>query len=207
MSKDHIEQKDQNTSAALLLIDVINTLDFKDAELLARYTEETADNIAALKKEAKSQGLPVIYVNDNYGLWQSDFKKVINYAAEANGQHLVDRLEPEDDDYTVVKPKHSGFFSTPLSTLLKFLKVNTLILTGFAGNICVLFTANDAYMREYDLYIPSNCCASNLEEDNEYALRLMEGNLKASTEPSTELNLKELISKANDRQVKTAYEG
>ncbi|MFK3961906.1 cysteine hydrolase family protein [Guptibacillus hwajinpoensis] len=207
MSKKHIEHSHQTTSAALLLIDVINTMDFEDAELLARYTEKTADNIQSLKKEAKAKGMPVIYVNDNYGLWQSDFKKVINYAAEANGQHLVDRLEPEDDDYTVVKPKHSGFFSTPLSTLLKFLNVNTLILTGFAGNICVLFTANDAYMREYDLYIPSDCCASNVKEDNEYALRLMEGNLKASTQASTELNIDDLIEKANQRNTTTTYEG
>ncbi len=207
MSKKHIEHSHQTTSAALLLIDVINTMDFEDAELLARYTEKTADNIKSLKKEAKAKGMPVIYVNDNYGLWQSDFKKVINYAAEANGQHLVDRLEPEDDDYTVVKPKHSGFFSTPLSTLLKFLNVNTLILTGFAGNICVLFTANDAYMREYDLYIPSDCCASNVKEDNEYALRLMEGNLKASTQASTELNIDDLIEKANQRNTTTTYEG
>ncbi|MBF0709549.1 cysteine hydrolase [Alkalihalobacillus hwajinpoensis] len=207
MSKKHIEHSHQTNSAALLLIDVINTMDFEDAELLARYTEKTADNIQSLKKEAKAKGMPVIYVNDNYGLWQSDFKKVINYAAEANGQHLVDRLEPEDDDYTVVKPKHSGFFSTPLSTLLKFLNVNTLILTGFAGNICVLFTANDAYMREYDLYIPSDCCASNVKEDNDYALRLMEGNLKASTQASTELDIDDLIEKANQRNTTTAYEG
>ncbi|WP_371019021.1 cysteine hydrolase family protein [Pseudalkalibacillus sp. JSM 102089] len=207
MSKKHIEHSHQDTSAALLLIDVINTMDFEDAELLARYTEKTADNIQSLKKEAKAKGMPVIYVNDNYGLWQSDFKKVINYAAEANGQHLVDRLEPEDDDYTVVKPKHSGFFSTPLSTLLKFLNVNTLILTGFAGNICVLFTANDAYMREYDLYIPSDCCASNVKEDNDYALRLMEGNLKASTQASTELDINDLVEKANQRNTTTAYEG
>ncbi|MGA9289902.1 MAG: isochorismatase family cysteine hydrolase [Anaerobacillus sp.] len=207
MSKKHIEHSDQNTSAALLLIDVINTMDFENAELLARFTEKTADNIASLKKQAKAKGMPVIYVNDNYGLWQSDFKKVINYAAEANGQHLVDRLEPEEDDYTVVKPKHSGFFSTPLSTLLKYLNVNTLIITGFAGNICVLFTANDAYMREYDLYIPSDCCASNVEEDNNYALKLMEGNLKANTQHSSELNLNDLIEKANTRSKATAYEG
>lgn len=201
------EQNENKTSVALLLIDVINTMDFDDAELLARYTEKTADSIASLKKEAKSAGIPVIYVNDNYGMWQSDFKKVINYAAKANGQHLVDRLEPEDDDYTVVKPKHSGFFSTPLSSLLKFLNVKTLILTGFAGNICVLFTANDAYMREYDLYIPSDCCASNLEEDNEYALRLMKGNLKANIDPSTKLNLTTLIEQATQRQTFTSYDG
>ncbi|MFP3489870.1 isochorismatase family protein, partial [Staphylococcus sp. SIMBA_130] len=87
--------------------------------------------------------------------------------------------------------------STPLSTLLKYLNVNTLIITGFAGNICVLFTANDAYMREYDLYIPSDCCASNVKEDNDYALRLMEGNLKANTQASSELKLDKLIEKAN----------
>lgn len=207
MSKELTEPHHQKSSVALLLIDVINTMDFKGAELLARYTEEAADNIAALKKEAKENDIPVIYVNDNYGMWQSNFNKVVNYAAEANGQHLVDRLEPEDDDYTVVKPKHSGFFSTPLSSLLRYLGVNTLILTGFAGNICVLFTANDAYMREYDLYIPEDCSASNVKEDNEYALKLMEGILKANIQPSTELDVKDILQKANEKNTVTSYEG
>lgn len=207
MSKEHTKSEHQQSSVALLLIDVINTMDFKGAELLARYTEDAADRIASLKKSAKANGMPVIYVNDNYGMWQSNFNKVVNYAAEANGKHLVDRLAPDDDDYTVVKPKHSGFFSTPLSSLLKYLKVHTLILTGFAGNICVLFTANDAYMREYELYIPSDCSASNVKEDNDYALKLMEGNLKANIQPSAELDLKAIMQKAEDKNTVTSYEG
>ena len=63
------------------------------------------------------------------------------------GRSLVEALKPEEDDYFVLKPKHSGFFSTTLDILLDYLQAKMLILTGIAGNNCVLFTANDAYMR------------------------------------------------------------
>ena len=71
-----------------------------------------------------------------------------------------------------------------LNTLLHQLKVDTLILTGIAGNICVLFTANDAYMREYKLLVPEDCIASNNDHDNQYALTMMENVLKAGYKPS-----------------------
>jgi len=87
----------------------------------------------------------------------------------------------------VLKPKHSGFFSTTLETLLHYLGSRTLILTGIAGNFCVLFTANDAYMRDYELVIPSDCTASNTAEENRQALALMRKFLKADTRPSTKV--------------------
>lgn len=57
--------------------------------------------------------------------------------------------------------------------------MNRLIITGIAGNICVLFTANDAYMREYSITIPKDCTASNNDEDNDFALTMMENVLFA----------------------------
>lgn len=98
-------------------------------------------------------------------------------------------LRPEEDDYFVLKPKHSGFFSTTLETLLRYLDSRRLIITGIAGNFCVLFTANDAYMRDYDLIIPSDCTVSNTPEENREALVLMRKFLKADTRPSTKLRL------------------
>jgi nicotinamidase-related amidase len=107
----------------------------------------------------------------------------------SRGHAIVSLLQPDEDDYFVLKPKHSGFFSTTLETLLHYLGSRKLILTGIAGNFCVLFTANDAYMRDYDLIIPSDCTVSNTAEENREALALMRKFLKADTRPSTKLRL------------------
>jgi nicotinamidase-related amidase len=179
---------------ALLLIDVINDLDFEGSEALFEHALLMAKRIAALKARAKRAGIPVVYVNDNFGRWQSDFKKQVKHCLEDDvlGKPIAELLQPEDDDYSVLKPKHSGFFSTTLDTLLDYLKVTTLILTGVAGNICVLFTANDAYMRDFNLIVPSDCVASNTVEENEHALDQMKSVLKADITPSTELDIEAL---------------
>jgi nicotinamidase-related amidase len=181
-------------AVALLLIDVINDLEFEGGEKLLRHALPMAEKIAALKKRAREAGIPIVYVNDNFGKWQSDFNKLLSHCLERDvrGKPLAERLRPEEDDYFVLKPKHSGFFSTTLDTLLDYLKARTLILTGVAANICVLFTANDAYMRDFNLVIPSDCVASNTAEDNAHALKLMEQVLHADTTPSIDLDLEEL---------------
>ena len=184
---------------ALLLIDVINDLEFENGQQLLQHALPMAKKIAALKKRAKRAGIPVIYVNDNFGKWQSDFSKLLTHCLEEDvcGKPVVEILRPEDDDYFVLKPKHSGFFSTTLDTLLDYLQAKTLILTGVAGNICVLFTANDAYMRDFHLIIPSDCVASNTVEENEHALHLMKDVLKADIRPSTELSLETITRESN----------
>jgi nicotinamidase-related amidase len=174
---------------ALVLIDVINDLDFPEADQVLRYARPMARKILRLKQRAKQAGVPVIYVNDNFGRWRSDFRRQVVHCLgeESRGHEIVSLLQPEDDDYFVLKPKHSGFFSTTLETLLRYLGSRKLILTGIAGNFCVLFTANDAYMRDYDLIIPSDCTVSNTTEENRQALALMRKFLKADTRPSTKL--------------------
>jgi nicotinamidase-related amidase len=181
-------------AVALLLIDVINDLEFESGEELLKHALPMAKRIAALKKRARATGIPAIYVNDNFGRWQSDFNKLLKHCLEGDvcGKPLAEILGPEEEDYFVLKPKHSGFFSTTLDTLLEYLQAKTLILTGLAGNICVLFTANDAYMRDFNLYVPADCIASNTIEENQHALELMEKVLKANITPSTELDLEEL---------------
>src|SRR3954469_14680717 len=176
---------------ALLLIDVINDLDFPEANRLLRYARPMARKLLKLKKRAKKAGVPVIYVNDNFGRWQSDFRRQVQHCLreDSRGREIVSLLRPEEDDYFVLKPKHSGFFSTTLETLLHYLGSTKLILTGIAGNFCVLFTANDAYMRDYELVIPADCTASNTAKENRQALNLMKKFLKADTSLSTTLRL------------------
>ena len=177
------------SEVALIIVDVINDLDFPEAKQLARFIPDLADKIARLKRRAKAARVPVIYVNDNFGRWRSDFRALIERCRKGKSRSLIEKLYPEQDDYFVLKPKHSGFFSTTLETLLRYLGSKKLILTGIAGNFCVLFTANDAYMRDYDLIIPSDCTVSNTAEENHEALTLMRKFLKADTRPSTTLRL------------------
>ena len=178
-------------TAALLIIDVINDLEFPGGELLARYVMPMARNILGLKQRAKAAGIPTIYVNDNFGRWQSDLSKLVAHclAPGMRGRAMVELLRPEDDDYFILKPKHSAFYSTALDTLLDYLGAETLILTGLAGNICLLFSANDAYMRDFQLYVPTDCTVSNEREDNDQALALMGSVLKADTTASERLDL------------------
>ncbi|HEY0078031.1 MAG TPA: isochorismatase family cysteine hydrolase [Pyrinomonadaceae bacterium] len=180
---------------ALLLIDVINDLEFDSGEQLLKHALPMAEHLAALKRRAKQSGIPVIYVNDNFGRWQSDFNKLLSHCLDegVRGRPVAELLRPdEENDYFVLKPKHSGFFSTTLDTLLEYLQVKTLILTGLTGDICVLFTANDAYMRDFHLIVPSDCVASSDPEENRHAIEHMQRVLKADTTPSTELDLEKL---------------
>src|SRR3954471_13720925 len=177
------------SAVALLLIDVINDLDFEEGDELLRHALPMARQIAKLKARAKEHGIPAIYVNDNFGRWRSDFHAQVEHCLQdgVRGKPLVELLRPEQEDYFVLKPKHSGFFSTTLDTLLEYLGTRTVVLAGVAANNCVLFTANDAYMRDFHLVVPSDCVASNTEEEIRYALDQMRKVLKADTRPSTEL--------------------
>jgi nicotinamidase-related amidase len=179
----------------LLLIDVINALDFPEAEQLLPDALAAARQLAALKRRCAQVGIPSVYVNDNFGRWRSDFRAYVDHCLSNDvlGRPLVELLQPNENDYFVLKPKHSGFYSTSLELLLEHLAAQAVILTGIAGNICVLFTANDAYLRDYQLIVPSDCVASNTRQENEHALSQMRDILKADTRPSAELDLDELI--------------
>jgi nicotinamidase-related amidase len=180
--------------AALLLIDVINDFEFENGEQLLEQAMPAAKQIAQLKAGAKRVGLPVIYVNDNFGKWQSDLNKIVSHCLEdgVRGEPFVKQVLPDEDDYFVLKPKHSGFYCTSLDLVLEHVGSRSLILAGIAGNNCVLFTANDAYMRDFKLIIPADCTASETEAENEYALKQMEKVLKADITRSDELDLEAL---------------
>jgi nicotinamidase-related amidase len=185
---------------ALLLIDTINDLEFNGGEELLRTALHAARRIADLKQRARQAHTPIIYVNDNFGKWRSDFKRIVSHCLEDNvrGGAIAELLQPNDEDYFVLKPKHSGFFSTSLDLVLEYLGTRTVVLTGFAGNNCVLFTANDAYMRDYKLIIPADCIASENQVDNDNALKQMQKVLKADVRPSVEIDFAH--SKTHDQR-------
>lgn len=168
-------------NCALLLIDAINDFEFPGSDKLLLHARPAAARLARLKRVARSAGMPVIYVNDNFGHWQSTFHDQIERCSSSDcpGHPVANLLKPEKDDYFVLKPMHSGFYSTSLDVLLAFLNVRTLILTGFAGDICVLYTANDAYMRAYELIVVHDCVASESRGGNRNAIEHMKSRLKA----------------------------
>jgi nicotinamidase-related amidase len=178
--------------SALLLIDVINDLAFEGSDVLVAQAEPMAVRLAALKRRATAAGVPSIYINDNFGQWRSDFRQTVAHciARSSPGRKVSQRLRPTARDYFVLKPKHSGFFDTTLDTLLETLGIRRVILTGIAGNICVLFTANDAYMRDLRLFAPADCIVSNTVAENNHALRQIESVLKGKVVPSTQLTFR-----------------
>jgi len=149
----------RQSPAALLLIDVINPMDFRGDEALLPAATKAAQNIARLRRRAHDANIPVIYVNDNFDCWHLGFSELVDKfrAAKVPGLPIIRLLEPEPQlDYYILKPCHSGFFRTGLEVLLERLETRTIIVTGFATDICVLFTANDAYMRGFKVAVHSS---------------------------------------------------
>ena len=179
---------------ALLLIDLINDLEFPENEDLVRRSGELASRVAGLKKRCKQAGIPAIYINDNHGKWRSDFMAVLRHSlrTEAPGRAMVERLQPEAEDYVVLKPKHSAFFATPLDVLLQRIGVRTLIIAGLTTNACVMVSASEAYVRDYRLLVPADCVAALNSEEQRTALELMEQNFGVDTTFAEEVDLEKL---------------
>jgi nicotinamidase-related amidase len=180
---------------ALLLIDVVNPMDFDGAEALLPYAIAASRQIERLRDRSRAAGVPVIYVNDNFDCWHLGFRELVDKfrAAQVPGTPILDRLAPAvERDFYILKPCHSGFFRTGLEVLLERMKARALVLTGFATDICVWFTANDAYMRGFRVIVPADCVASERASDSDRALRQMARVLKADITASEQLDLGKL---------------
>ena len=185
-------------SVALILIDVINDMEFESGAALLANALPAARRLAKLRRRAKEAGVPVIYVNDNFGKWRSDFRRQLGHVLEdgVRGQPVAELLRPDEKDYFVLKAKHSGFYHTQLDLLIDYLKVKTLVLTGFTTDICVLFTASDAYMRDLELIVATDCVAATQVDDHERALEHMVRVLDVKALDSTEIDLEALIDES-----------
>ena len=179
---------------ALLLIDLINDFEFPRGDELFERALPIVPRIAKLKMRAAAVGVPAIYINDNFGRWQSNFEEIVKHCLESDrrGRPFVEQLVPNEHDYFVLKPKHSGFYQTPLELLLKHLGAQRLIITGVSTNSCVLFTANDAYMRDMELIVPQDCAAACNAREHDFAMEQMKSMLKADASPSSEIDFDRL---------------
>ncbi len=199
MSQPLGDRTDHDT--ALLIVDMVNDLDFPGGDRLRPKAEAAADRIAALRDAADAAGVPTIYVNDNFGHWHSEKSRIVDHCARSDsaGRALIAKLRPRDDDYFVIKPQFSGFYATNLPVLLPQLGVSRLILTGVAADICVLFTAADAHMREYDLWVPADTVGSEDDARTDWALETMRHSMCAETRATDELALTDWLDPAEDR--------
>ncbi|MGZ8916074.1 MAG: cysteine hydrolase family protein [Methylobacter sp.] len=178
-----------SSATVLLIIDLINDFTFPGGDELHTQAEPMARRIVDLRARADSKNIPVIYVNDNFGKWQSDNRTLVGHcmANASISRHLVAMIKPRRTDYFVLKPKNSGFYATTLELLLEYLQAKNLIITGLTTDICVLLTAADAFMRDYKIQVPCDCTASIQADDHEQALSYMKRVLKADVGPSHQL--------------------
>jgi len=152
---------------------MINPFDYDDGPALARAALSVSPAIAKAKARIKSKGGACVYINDNFGLWQSDFRELVVRAKAGAGAEVADILQPDSDDIFILKPKHSGFFQTPLPLLLEGLGCKRLVVTGVAADACVVTTALDAHMRDFEVFAPSNCIASTTKARKDAALMIL----------------------------------
>jgi nicotinamidase-related amidase len=195
----------RGSAVVLLLIDVINHFEYPEAQKMLRQALPIAPRIARLKARARAAGIPVIYVNDNFGQWRSDLAKLLAYCLRprALGRQFVDQIRPDKDDYFILKPRHSAFYQTPLEVLLAYLGASSLVLCGLATNSCIVCTAHDAKMRNFHLFVPSDCSASLTTREHKQAIAHMQTMTDATIIPSTSLHL-EALSKRRTASSKNA---
>jgi nicotinamidase-related amidase len=183
----------------LILVDVINGMDFSGGRALAKHALPAAKQIVKLKQRAREAGVPTVYANDNYGRWRSDFRATLQHACgtEMPGREIALLLAPEDDDYFVLKPKHSAFFGTTLELLLSYFGCDRLVLAGFAGDSCVRFTAQDAFLRDHHVIVASDGIASEQPRANTAAIAYMREQLDAEIRPSARIDFRALRKRAS----------
>jgi nicotinamidase-related amidase len=187
---------------ALIMIDVINDMEFEGGEKLFTNALSAARALANLKRRAIDAGVPVIYVNDNFGKWRSDFRQQLDHVLKdgVRGEPIAKLLRPGEEDYFVLKAKHSGFYHTQLDLLIDYLSVKTVVLAGFATDMCVLFTASDAYLRDLNIIVPPDCSAAASTEDHEGALEHMSRVLHVDTTASTDVDFDTLLKTTSDAE-------
>ncbi len=175
----------------LLILDVLSDFRFPQGKATLQAARRTFPRIAALKQRAAQQGIPAVYVNDNLGLWRSDLPslRLLCTRPPALGADLVERIAPSESDLFLLKPRHSAFYATPLSDLVEQAGTERLIVTGLSSSQCILFTANDAYLRRIRLAIPRDCIGSAKFSETRFALQYFSSVLGADTAPSSRVKL------------------
>ena len=177
------------TGTALLLVDVINDLEFPGGEELLESARLVAGRIAALKRHLKSRGIPAIYVNEAATRWVPSFSRQVEHclAAGIRGRPVVETLRPDAADYFVLMPQHSPCLLSKLDTLFETLRLKTLIVTGIAASVQARLAANDVYLSGFRFLIPGDCLASRTDGHTRSVLEYLRAMLGAEVLASSDL--------------------
>jgi nicotinamidase-related amidase len=185
----------QRSATALLILDMFSDFRFPDGPQVLRAARRIAPRIRKLCGRARAAGIAVLYVNDNLGKWRSDMPGIVERcgASGAKGRDIAAALTPHADDYLLLKPRHSAFYATPLEALLQHFRTRRLVLTGMSSHQCVLFTANDAHVRNFELVVPRDCIAAPTPAHTRFAVKYFESVLSADVRPSGLLRMATLV--------------
>jgi len=177
----------------LVIIDMFSDFESERTAPFFKQALAASARIAKLRQRAVRSGIPTIFANDNYGRWKSEGRQIVQMAKQSErGRKIVELLQPAEDDYIVLKPKHSIFFATPVEVLLHYLGTHTLILTGMTSTRCVLFSAIEAYLRDLKIIAPLDCLVSENKQEHRMAKFLLETRVNADTRQSRRLRLTRL---------------
>lgn len=164
---------------ALLIMDMLNDFIKRGAPLEVPKARGIIRNIRRELGKARRAGIPVIYCCDRHEPRDREFEVWPPHAVRGTqGAEIIEELRPIKDEPVVAKKTYSAFYRTSLEKILKGLGVKHLILTGVVTNICILYTAVDAYMRGYEITVPEDCVAGLKAGDSLFALRQIKGVLR-----------------------------
>ena len=173
------------SEVAVLVIDMLNTYDHEDAELLAGSVADIVDPMAGLISRACDRDdVDLIYVNDNYGDFTADFDDLVDAAVHGKRPELVTPIAPDQNCQRLLKVRHSAFYASSLDYLLGRLDTRQVILTGQVTEQCILYTALDAYVRHFDIVVPPDAVAHIDPELSDAALTMMHRNMHAEIVPT-----------------------
>jgi nicotinamidase-related amidase len=180
-------RESESGGAALIVIDMLNQYDHEDADRLATSVETTIPAIRALLDRARDDEVPIIYVNDNYGDWNTSADELGRRALEGRHPELVEPILPPEDASFVIKARHSIFYETPLEYLLDRSGVERLVFAGQVTEQCILYSALDAYVRHFEVTVPADAVAHIHENLGNAALEMMERNMSAELTEAAQL--------------------
>lgn len=167
---------------ALLLVDVLNDFEHEDGERLLSSFRERHDGMVRALGRARGEDVPVVYANDNYGVWDGDRQRLVRQALDGRGGDLLEALAPGEDDPFVVKPRYSAFDKTPLELILSDLETERLLLAGASTEGCVAQTAIDARELGFKISVLADACATVDERVERVALDYLEAVVGARIE-------------------------
>jgi nicotinamidase-related amidase len=180
---------DDGGATALLVVDMLNPYEHPQADRLAERVGETLPGIRTLLRRAADEQTPVVYVNDNYGDWNSSSEELAKQAMDGAHPELVEPVLPGEGQSLVVKARHSTFYETPLEYLLDQLGVSRLVFSGQVTEQCILYSALDAYVRHFDVVVAIDAVAAIYDDLGDAALQMMERNMGAELVRAEDVDL------------------